>query len=99
MHMARLRLGFGCQMICVLLILSDSSQCDFICSILWLYFAMGSCSTNNSLHMAPVYQMLGGESGLRTSTSHTVTSLDDLPTTSQTVVSGGEDEFLQPLPS
>ena len=34
--------------------------------------------------------MADGESGLGTSTSHTATSLDDLPTTSQAVVSGGE---------
>ena len=25
-----LQLGFGCQVICVLLLLSDSSRCDFI---------------------------------------------------------------------
>ena len=61
-----------------------------ICSILRLYFAIGSRSTNNSLQTAPVYQMAGRESGLGTSTSHTVTLLDDLPTTSQAVVSGGE---------
>ena len=48
---------------------------------------MGSRSTNNSLQMAPVYQMAGGES---TSTSHTVMSLDESPTTSQAVVFGGE---------
>ena len=48
---------------------------------------MGSRSTNNSLQTAPVYHMAGGES---TSTSHTVTSLDESPTTSQAVVSGGE---------
>ena len=51
---------------------------------------MGSRSTYNTLQMAPVYQMAGGESGLSTSTSHTVTSLDDSSTTSQAVVSGGE---------
>ena len=51
---------------------------------------MGSRSMNNSLQMALVYQMAGGESGSSTSTSHTVTSLDNLPTTSQAVVSGGE---------
>ena len=34
--------------------------------------------------------MAGRESGLGTSTSHTVTLLDNLPTTSQAVVSGGE---------
>ena len=51
---------------------------------------MGSRSTNNSLQTAPVYPMADGESGLGTSTSHTVPSLDDLPTTSHAVVSGGE---------
>ena len=48
---------------------------------------MGSRLMNNSLQTAPVYQMAGGES---TSTSHTVTLLDESPTTSQAVVSGGE---------
>ena len=48
---------------------------------------MGSRSTNNSLQTAPVYHMAGGES---TSTSHTVTSLDESPSTSQAVVCGGE---------
>ena len=48
---------------------------------------MGSRSTNNSFQTAPIYQMAGGES---TSTSHTVTLLDESPMTSQAVVSGGE---------
>ena len=56
-------------------------------SIFWLYLAMGSRSTNNSLQTAPVYQMAGSES---ISTSHTVTSLDESPMTSQAVVSGGK---------
>ena len=55
-----------------------------------MYFAIGSRSTNNSLQTAPVYAMAGGESDLGTSISHTVTSLDHLPTTSQAVVSSGE---------
>ena len=55
-----------------------------------MYFAIGSRSTNNSLQTAPVYPMAGGESDLGTSTSHTVTSLDHLPTTSQALVSSGE---------
>ena len=45
---------------------------------------MGSRSTNSSLQTAPDYQVAGGES---TSTSHTVTSLDELSMTSQAVVS------------
>ena len=48
---------------------------------------MGSRLTNNRLQMAPVYQMAGGESTL---TSHSVTSLDESPMTSQAVVSGGK---------
>ena len=51
---------------------------------------MGSRLTNNSLQTPPAYQMAGRESGLSISTSHTVTSLDNLPTKSQAVVSGGE---------
>ena len=55
-----------------------------------MYFAIGSRSTNKSLQTAPIHPMAGGESDLGTSTSHTVTSLDHLPTTSQAVVSSGE---------
>ena len=51
---------------------------------------MGSRSVNNSLQTAPVYPMADRESGLNTSTSYIITSLDDLPTTSQAAVSGGE---------
>ena len=47
---------------------------------------MGSRSSNSSLQTALDYQVAGSES---TSTSHTVTSLDELPMTSQAVVSGG----------
>ena len=65
-------------------------NCDFIRSIFSLYFAMGSCSTNNSLQSAPVFSMAGGESDLSPSTSHTVMFLADLPTTSQAVIAGSE---------
>ena len=51
---------------------------------------MGSRSTNNSLQTAPVFSMADGESDLSPLTSHTVTSLADLPTTSQAVVAGSE---------
>ena len=51
---------------------------------------MGSRSTNNSLQTAPVFSMADGESDLSPLTLHTVTSLADLPTTSQAVVAGSE---------
>ena len=87
-----LQLGFGCQVICVLLLLSDSP--------IHFYFAMGSQLTNNILQTAPVYQMAGRDSGSSTSTSLTGMSLDELPpTTSQAVVPGGKPGISSALAS
>ena len=60
---------------------------------------MGLRSTKNSLQTAPVYLMAGGECDLSPSASHTVTSLADLPTTSQAVVSGSEGGISSALAS